>query len=174
MVERVMLPERIDHQRRLVFLYWQRKIALLIHPRLPATAEIASGRIFVQQIALVADPILAEVEEGSSRVTIARVAQYIRYQRAIARPHIAVSITRECPDIEIGRGENRATVVNLGAHDEQAALVEIDQRLRQIAGVERFVIHPQPPVVARALDERLRAALDHQIVEPPRRLEFIV
>ena len=103
-----MLPERIDDQRRLILLYGQCQIALLIHPWLPAAAEVAIRRVLVQQVAIIGDVFGAEMEERASGVAIARVAEHIRHQRAIAWPHIGVAVARERPDITICRGDNRA------------------------------------------------------------------
>ena len=90
----------------------------------------------MQQVAIIGDVFRAEMEERAGGVAIARVAQHVRHQRAIAWPHIGVAVAREGPHITIGRGDNRAAIVDLRAYDQQAALVEVNKWLRQIAGVD--------------------------------------
>src|SRR6185312_13768958 len=111
-----MLPESIDHQRRLVLLYGQGKISLLIHPWLPAAAKISVRRVFVHQIAIRGDVLSAEMEESACGVAVPRVAEHICHQRAIPWPHICVAVAREGPHITICRGDDRASLIDLRAH----------------------------------------------------------
>src|SRR5690348_9333639 len=125
MEKAVMLPERIDHQRRLIFLNGQGKISLLIHPWLPAAAQVTLRRIFMHQITIIGDVCRAKVEERPRRIAIARMTEHVRHQRAIAWPHIGVTITREGPHVAIRCGDDRAILIDLRAHDEQAAPIQI-------------------------------------------------
>ena len=96
---------------------------------------------------------------------IARHVERVRHQRAVARPHVRVGVAREVHDVRVVGRDDAAALVDLRAHDEQRALVQIDDRRRQPEELGRLLAHPQLPVGARALDERLGPARDDLGVE---------
>src|SRR5262249_48897582 len=163
--EAEVLPEGIDNQRSLVLLNGELRGAVGRYPGVPTTAPRTLRRKLVQQIASLRHDVSAEVEERAGDVAVARGAEPLGYQGAVAWPHVGVTVAREPPHVAVGGGDDRAVVVYLRADDEQAALVEVEQRLGEVAKGGRPVVDPEPPVIRTARKKAFRAALAHQHVK---------
>src|SRR5260370_371177 len=90
--ELVVLPERVDDERRLVFLDRQHRLPVRVDPGMPAAAECTGWRELVQEVAVRRDDVGTEVEERAGDFAIATVTQRRRHPRAVARPHIGVAV----------------------------------------------------------------------------------
>src|SRR5260370_17596871 len=72
-------------------------------------------------------------------------------QRAVARPCVRVCVARELGDVEVGRGDDGAMVVRMGARGEDAPPVELsDVGAELLVDVAMILLGPHLPIGFRA------------------------
>ena len=73
----------------------------------------------------------AEIIEAPGRVRVAGEIECVRDKRSVTRPEIAVMISRTFRDIRIVCRQDRTVIIDLGADDQQRAVIEFGDVVRQ-------------------------------------------
>src|SRR5260370_24481369 len=92
-------------------------------------------------------------------------------RRAVARPGVRVCVAGELTDVEVGRGDDGAMVVRMGARGEDAPPVELrDVGAELLVDVAMILLGPHLPISLRASLVNSRPATHHQILSVRRTL----
>src|SRR5260370_40732697 len=90
-------------------------------------------------------------------------------RRAVARPGVRVCVAGELSDVEVGRGDDGAMVVRMGARGEDAPPVELrDVGAELLVDVAAVLLGPRLPISIRAALVNSRSSAHHQILSVPR------
>ena len=154
----IVLPERKEHQPGLVFLDRVLRLSGGIDPGVPAASRVAGWGVFVPKVALLGDDARAELEESARNVDVPRLVHGVDRQGGVAWPHVAIGVAGEFDDVGVVGGEHGAATVDLGAHHQQTAPVQVGDLRREIGEASLLLVDPGRPVGARSFEKRLRPA----------------
>ena len=161
-----VLAQRPGDQRGLILLDGQ-PATLLGEPRMPGAGEGATGVVLVQEVSVGVAHALAEGEEVAAEFALTRKRERMRHQRAVARPHVRVGVAGEVRDVVVVGGDDGAAVVDLRAHDQRTAAMQLRQMVGQRIIRHRLLVAPQTPVGLGAIHHALRGLQAHLVVELP-------
>src|SRR5579872_5538064 len=113
-------------------------------------------------------PVAAELEESPRNILIAEPVQRLRHESAVARPHVRVVRAGRLHYVGVVRGNDRATVVDLRAYDEQTA-ADCAGDLRWQSGEPRLfglAAYPGRPVTRGLLEQGVEPDLGDPLLKP--------
>src|SRR5436305_15186681 len=73
----IVLPEAVQYEGCLIFLYRQLRLAILVDPGMPTTPPGVVGAVLVQHIASIGQHRIADIIETARNLRIASMAQSV-------------------------------------------------------------------------------------------------
>ena len=170
-MDAVVLPQRPQHQPRLILLDGQGAGAVRIDPWQPRAPRVAIRSVLVEEVALLHQCLLAELEELARHVLMAGSVERVGHQRAVTRPRIRIRVARELRDVEIRRGDHRPAIIDVGSRGQHASPVKVGDLMAKVfVDVAMVLLGPHLPVGPSSVAIRFRTFADDEFLAERRDL----